>query len=93
MHIKSFAFDCCIASDEVFARLFIKFGNEKNKMAEIDSFLELQRIYGGQYIALYQERVVAYAKTFGEVSEALRKIGLSDRVGVRQQFVQPRRAG
>ena len=83
----------CIASDELFARLFIKFGKEKDKMADVSDsdFEKLQRRYGGNFIAVYQERVVAYAPTFKEISEALSRIGLSDRVGVRRQFVQPAR--
>ncbi len=63
------------------------------KEVDISNFSELQKRYGGNFIAVYQERIVAHAPTFGEVSEALRRMGLSDRTGVRYQFVQPRRAG
>ena len=40
-------------------------------MVDIDNFSELQKTYGGQYIALLGNQIVAHGKTFSETHEAV----------------------
>ncbi len=54
----------------------------------ITNFEELQKTYGGQFIALQYERVVAHGKTFTGTRAAVERMGLRD---VRYQFVHPRK--
>jgi hypothetical protein len=57
-------------------------------------YSEMQRMYGGEFIAVLNEfKVVAHAKTFNEVVAKLKKSGQYRDMGtsIRIQYIQPRR--
>lgn len=65
-------------------------------MRKPETFKELQEQYGGKYIAVYGNMIIAQATTFDEVKQKVIDI-YKDRRGVVRdeivyQFVQPKKA-
>ena len=56
------------------------------------SYLELQKKYGGEFVATRKARVLAHAKTFEELLKGLKKKGISYGPAIRIGRIHPTNA-